>query len=460
MSTRILKFLAIVLPVSFMLAVIYLRVSLFSTERAAEGNFYAFLVVVLGATLFSFFIFNVIEYREEEIRQRSLQLEALHEAALALTNELDLQTVLQKVVDLSRELLNSKYGALGVLDIDGKRIAHFFTSGLSEEERAEIGQPPMGKGLLSPGGDPLIVDIIAEDPRSAGFPPNHPPMGSLLGVPIKSKGEIFGNLYVVDKLMEGSANERQHLSFEESDKQLLEKFATQAAIAIENAQLYRKIQELAVLKERERFSMDLHDGIMQSVYATGLSLQEAQLRVGASPQEAVSRIDGAIKDLSQVLRDIRNYILGLRPDRFREQDLVTGISEIARELRANTLLNVNFNSPDRDDFPNIADEQVAEVLMIAQEALTNVRKHAHARNVAIALLPEKEMLVLSIEDDGVGFDLRRGKDMEGDGLPNMRERARNIDAEITFEAIKGKGTLIRLAVPLALKEEPQATQNT
>jgi len=455
MSTRILKFLAVVLPVSFMLAVVYLRVSLFSPESASEGNFYTFLVVALGATAFSIFIFNVIEHREEEIRQRSLQLEALHEAALALTNELDLQIVLQKVVDLSRELLNAKYGALGVLDEDGERIAHFFTSGISDARSGQIGQPPHGSGLLgvlSPGGQSLIVDNIGEDPRSAGFPTNHPDMLSLLGVPIKSKGEVFGNLYLADKLSEGRVDDSNYLPFDESDRQLLEKFATQAAIAIENAQLYRKTQELAVLKERERFSMDLHDGIMQSVYATGLSLQEAQLGIDGSPEEAVSRIDHAIQDLSQVLRDIRNYILGLRPDRFKEHDLVTGIGEIARELRANTLLNVNFDAPNRDDFPNPEADQVSEMLMITQEALANVRKHSLARNVNIELTQNNGEIVLSIEDDGSGFDLKGEGNPKGNGLPNMRERASNLGAAIRIDSKKSKGTSIRLSVPPVLEK--------
>jgi signal transduction histidine kinase len=456
MSTRILKFLAIVLPVSFMLAVVYLRVSFFSPENASEGNFYTFLVVALGATAFSIFIFNVIEHREEEIRQRSLQLEALHEAALALTNELDLQIVLQKVVDLSRELLNAKYGALGVLDDDGERIAHFFTSGLSDGLSGQIGQPPHGSGLLgvlSPGGQSLIVDSIEEDPRSAGFPPNHPDMLSLLGVPIKSKGEVFGNLYLADKLSEGRVDDHNYLPFEESDRQLLEKFATQAAIAIENAQLYRKTQELAVLKERERFSMDLHDGIMQSVYATGLSLQEAQLGIDGSPEEAVSRIDNAIQDLSQVLRDIRNYILGLRPDRFKEHDLVTGISEIARELRANTLLNVNFDAPNREEFPIPEADQVSEMLMITQEALANVRKHALARNVDIELNHKNGEIILTIQDDGTGFNLDSGAEPVGNGLPNMRERATNLGADIFLDSKNGKGTSIRLSVPFTHEED-------
>lgn len=455
MNTRRLRWLAVVLPLIFMVGVIFLRFQLFPPERSLEGNFYAILAVALGATIFSIFIFNVIEHREEEVRQRSLQLEALHEAALALTNELDLQVVLQKVVDLSRSLLNAKYGALGVLDQERGRIEHFFTSGLSQRQREKIGAPPKGRGLLgvlSPGGQPLIVDDIAKDQRSAGFPPNHPKMRSLLGVPIKSKGEIFGNLYLADKLYESVVEEEAHTTFTESDRQLLEKFATQAAIAIENAQLYRKTQELAVLQERERFSMDLHDGIMQSVYATGLSLQEVQRRLESSPQDARERIDQAINDLSQVLRDIRNYILGLRPDRFHGQDLLSGLGEIAQELHGNTLLNVSFETPKGDEFSKLPEEQVSDLLHIAQEALTNVRKHAHARNVSISLGMEEDKIILIIEDDGVGFDLREADESGGNGLRNMRERTRNLNGEFSLEAREGKGTRIRVALPVLLAE--------
>jgi signal transduction histidine kinase len=448
MSTKNLKFLAIVLPVSFMLTVIYLRVSLFPAERSAEGNFFTFLVVVLGASVFSVFIFNVIEHREEEIRQRSLQLEALHEAALALTNELDLQIVLQKVVDLSRELLSAKYGALGVLEEEGGLIAQFLTSGISETTSEEIGSTPIGRGLLgvlSRGEQSLIVNDISEDERASGFPPNHPDMNSLLGVPIRSKGKVIGNLYLADKREEGDREDPQSLAFSESDRHLLEKFATQAAIAIDNAQLYRQSEELAVLKERERFSMDLHDGIMQAVYGTGLSLQEVKLDFEDSPGEAVGRIDHAIEDLGQVLRDIRNYILGLRPDRLKNQNLQTGLSEIARELRANTLLNVQVDVPQQADFPALGAEQVTEMLMIAQEAVSNVRKHAKARNVEIGFDQQNGALLLSVKDDGKGFVSGN----EGNGLPNMRERARKLKGEISFESEKGNGTEIRLIVPLA-----------
>src|SRR3990170_8099137 len=233
MTNRQLKWISVLLPLIFMMAVIYVHDN-FVPRNSLEGNLYVYLAVALGAIIFSIIFFGYIERREEEVRQSNQQLEALHEAALALTTELDLQNVLQKVVDISRSLLHAKYGALGVADLETRSIKQFITSGVIEEERARIGAPPQGHGLLgvliSPDGQPLIVNDIQNDPRSAGFPPNHPPMKSLLGVPIKSKGEIFGNLYVADRYGTGPSGEEVLLIFTQIDRQLLEKFATQAAI--------------------------------------------------------------------------------------------------------------------------------------------------------------------------------------------------------------------------------------
>ena len=462
MSTRQLKWVSVVLPLFFMVTILYIRLNLVPPEYALEGTLYSMLAVALGAIAFSIVFFRIIERREEEIQESNSHLEALHQAALTLTNELDLQVVLQKVVNLSRELLNAKYGALGVADLETNRIKQFITTGISDEDRARIGPPPTGHGLLgvlNPGGKVLIVDDIRQDPRSVGFPPNHPPMRSLLGVPIKSKGEIFGNLYVADKVGVSPEGGEQLLNFNQADRQLLEKFATQAAIAIENAQLYRKTQELAVLQERERFGMALHDGIMQQVYATGLSLQEALGKIEDQPEESQQRVSQAIRDLSEVLRDLRNYIMGLRTGRYHGQDLASSLGQMARELHANTLMNVQFVPPPKVTVLSLTEEQTDELVYLVQEALNNIRKHAYARSVDLGLKREDARVTLSIDDDGVGFDLEDAAGETGNGLRNMRERALALGAEIKVWSQKGKGTHIQLSVPVSTPKEalPQAT---
>lgn len=454
MNTRQLKWISVILPMVFMAGVLYIRLSFTPAGRELEGNLYSILAVALGAIAFSILFFGIIERREEEIQQSNLHLESLHQAALALTTELDLQSVLQKVVDISRDLLRAKYGALGVADLETTRIKQFITAGIGPEERTRIGAPPQGHGLLgvlNPGGKTLIVNDIHSHPLSVGFPPNHPPMKSLLGVPIKSKGEIFGNLYVADKYELGPDGAEQLVNFTQSDCQLLEKFATQAAIAIENAQLYRKTQELAVLQERERFGMALHDGIMQQVYATGLSLQEALRRVEDRPEEAEKRINQSIGDLSQVLRDLRNYILGLRTGRYQGQDIVISLAQMARELHANTLMNVQFNPPPKVTVLGLNDAQTDELVYVVQEALNNIRKHAYARNVDLSLKRENDHVQLTIDDDGVGFDMQDASG-GGNGLRNMRERANAMGGDVKIWSQKGKGTHIQFSVPVSSRE--------
>ena len=454
MSTNRLKLISILLPALFMVGVIYVRFTFVPDERSLEGNVYATLAVALGAIVFSIFFFNIIELRESLLEERGKQIEALHESALALTTELNLQAVLQKVVELSRELLGAKYGALGVIDPGTNNILQFITAGISDAERARIGTPPKGRGLLgviSPGGLPLIVDDISKDQRSVGFPKNHPGMHSLLGVPIRSKGAIFGNLYVADKI--APVDPEGYTTFSQRDQSLLEKFATQAAIAIENAQLNRKTQELAVLHERERFGMALHDGIMQTVYAAGLSLQEGQRRMQEAPLETSQRIDQAINDLGQVLRDLRNYILGLRTGRYQGQDLSTSLGQMAEELHANTLMNVTFTPPSKVSVLGLDEVQIDELVHIAQEALTNIRKHAYARSVNVSLKRDDRSVLLDIIDDGVGFDIDSKTDAGGNGLRNMRERAEGLGAKFSVSAKKGMGTHIHLSIPIKAEKE-------
>ena len=174
-------------------------------------------------------------------------------------------------------------------------------------------------------GAALRIDDVAADPRAAGFPPNHPPMRTLVGIPIISKGKIFGNLYLADKRVELETGGVTHTLFTSEDQDLLEMFASQAAIAIENAQLSKENQQLAVLRERERIGMDLHDGVIQSIYAIGLMLDDARHRLNAEPDQARAAIKTAMQGLDNVIKDIRNYIQDLRPQRFQGRNIKQGL---------------------------------------------------------------------------------------------------------------------------------------
>src|SRR3972149_10165164 len=189
------------------------------------------LLSVAGPRGFSYRLYRVLGRGQREVDQRTRYLAAINEASLALASDLDLDSVLQRVVDLSREVIDARYGALALLGDDGA-IAQFMTSGIDREERERIGALPQGRGLLGyviREGRPLRVARIGDDPRSSGFPPNHPLMTSFVGLPVIFEGHVVGDLYLTDK--HGGE------PFTVQDEEMLRTFAAHAAIAIANARL-------------------------------------------------------------------------------------------------------------------------------------------------------------------------------------------------------------------------------
>jgi signal transduction histidine kinase len=370
------------------------------------------------------------------------QIRALVDAGIALTSELSLQVILQKLVEIARSQVNSRYAALSVLDADGRRIKEFFTSGIGDAERARLGRIPEGHGLLGVllrENESLRLEDLSSDPRSCGFPPHHPPMKSLLGVPVVSRGRIIGNLYLTDK--QGSPQ------FEDTDEEIVRMLATQAAAAIETSRLQEQLESLARLEERERIAMDLHDGVIQSVYATALHLEDAGEKVAESPAEARAVIESSIDTLHQVIKDIRSYIFELRAQVSEVDDLPGAMRELAETLRVNTLMDVDLQveAPSRG---HLSQAQALGLFHIAQEALNNVSKHSRATAVSIKLSSRNGRAELEIEDNGTGFEAQASTSTERHGLRNIKDRARSLGANLFIDSEAGRGTLIRVELPL------------
>ncbi len=451
LNVRRLWTLGLSLPVLFWLFLTLARLIWFPEAWVPTLDLLELAGILVGAILFWGWAIRNLTRQQVELDRRSQQLESLHAAALALTTELDLSMVLQKVVDLSRDLVSARYSALGVLDEEGQHIAQFYTAGLDPEARGRIGSPPTGRGLLGVlirEGKPILVPNIQEDERSVGFPPDHPPMHSLLGVPIKSKGKVIGDLYLTDKVVVDKNGQERLVPFTEQDREIVEMFATQAAIAIENAQLYRQVEQLAILQERERFGMDLHDGVIQAIYAVGLMLEEIQHYGSKDSERCHRQLDRSIAALNEVIRDIRNYILDLRPQRFQGRDLHRGLEELVRELRAQSFLDVELEM-DSSSGKRLTPEQTVELLHVVQEALTNVRKHAQAHRVKVHLFTTADRLFLGISDDGRGIDLGQLENPQGNGIRNMRERISRLGGTLEIEPGPQGGTAVTLSVPLA-----------
>ncbi|HET7473868.1 MAG TPA: GAF domain-containing sensor histidine kinase [Candidatus Limnocylindrales bacterium] len=367
-------------------------------------------------------------------------LAALDEAARAIAGVLALDDVLQLIVDRVRNLVDSGYAALGIVGPDGQ-IERFITAGIDSRTRAAIGDPPHGRGLLGliiREGRSYRIPSIAGHPDSSGFPPNHPPMTSFLGVPVTARGEPIGNLYLTNK--QGATE------FSEADQSLVETFALHAGIAIDNARLHAQAGRAAVADERDRIGRDLHDGIIQSLYAVSLSLEDVPELMADAPSEAERRLDGAIESLNLAIRDIRNFIYGLRPEAVDGSQVLAGIAALVQEVRDGGLVDVVATLDPAAD-PALDPSAGVELLTLAREALSNASRHARARRIDVLLGTAGEGSVLEIADDGVGFDPGRPLPGVHRGLRNMRVRAEDLGGRLEIESAPGAGTRVRVWLP-------------
>ena len=365
---------------------------------------------------------------------------ALSDAVGAVAGELDVETVLQLIVDRVRSLVGAQYAALGIVD-ERRRIERFITSGISAAKRAELGALPEGHGLLGliiTEGRSLRVPDIGKHPASSGFPPHHPPMRSLLGVPVRIKGRIIGNFYLTDK--EGAAE------FSDDDQGLIELFALHAGIAIENARLHEAVGRIAVIEERDRIGKDLHDGIIQSMYAVSLSLEDMPELMDEDPAEARARVDRAIESLHDTIRELRGFIFGLRPELVDRTDLVGLLVALTEQLHQNSLVEVGLDLPERLVEPPA--HVRGELLQIAREALSNVSRHAGATEATVRLRSSDTNFELEVRDNGRGFDPTTAA-LDGHfGLANMRDRATALGGTFVVESAGGAGTHIIVSIPV------------
>ena len=389
----------------------------------------------------------------EAAHRAERQLAALDEAVRGISGTLDVDRVLQLIADRVRELADAEYSAIGIVDADGA-IERFITSGISDEARERIGALPRGHGLLG-----LIIrenrtyriPEIAEHPESYGFPPNHPPMHAFLGTPITTKDATVGRLYLTNKI---GAHE-----FGEDDASLVEMFALHAGIAIENARLHDQVRRLAVVDERERISRDLHDSAIQAIYAQTLALDDVPVLMDEDPEEARRRVDESIDALHAVIRDIRNFILGLRPVLLESGSLADGLQHLANELRRNGAVDVELEVDDPgQQLDGLPIEVVADLLAVVREGLSNIARHAGASGARIALHTGPDGVRLEMRDDGHGFRVEDRQGQGHHGLANMRARTAAMNAAFELSSAPGKGTRIIISLP-RLREDDHGGEN-
>ena len=510
--------------------------------------------------------------------------QALLEAVTAISSDLDLHAVLERIVKAATELTAARYGALGVIGHDDL-LVEFVTTGLTDDERRAIGELPHGRGILGlliHHPEPIRLDDLTQHPQSAGFPPHHPPMGSFLGVPVRIRGTVFGNLYLTEKTGQHSFTQQDQLlvealagtagfvidnaraygiserrrewleasaqlseamqppidvaraldefaraaramsragaaavlrldggvpvhtiaagastvtAVEESlralqelpwpdpdaapvhaelgdlaatlvplrthlveggllvmlfergtaplsyeERSLLASFADQAGLALDRAQAIEERAELAVTSDRERIARDLHDQVIQRLFATGLQLQAAGSLTDSA--EVVGRIDQAVDALDLTIKDIRGTIFELqRHD--HGSSLRADVRQLVREYAPLLTFSPAVHTAGPVDTavrPEIRDH----LLAVLREALSNVARHAAADHAEIELTVDDLEIRLSVLDDGVGL----GAGITESGLRNARRRAATWGGSLELTSRQPRGTSFVWRVPL------------
>lgn len=404
-------------------------------------------LLVLAYTLFIVRImyprYLEMEHLLQNAENQRDRMKLLQEGLTAIASNRDLESILLRVVELSREITGAQYGALAVLNPD-ESISRFIASGMKSDVIRKIGSLPRGHGLLGEvirTKKPLRVEEIHDHPASSGWPAHHPEMHSFMGVPMLFQNEVVGHLYLTNKA--GGA-------FTPGDEELVSMLATHAAVLISNARLNRELEGMAIVQERQRIGMDLHDGTIQSIYAVMLGIDGLLDKIPDEMGSVRQQLDVLGDRLSRITQDIRHYIFDLKQDHL---DLRAGIGEIAAEMAMEDMVRMHSS-----DFlyRKLTRRQVEYLLAWVREALTNVNRHAHANQVDITWRSTDNEYQLTVEDNGVGFDPSIPPGPGHYGIRNLRKRAAELGGTVSIDSRVGKGSRVHLSAPFGADEREGA----
>ncbi len=424
LSLRHLRWLGVVLPLLFLAALDFIRHALWpELLHAWPGFLFIGAAVAVGTYVFSKFMFDTIERMQsrlfeqnraleaayQTVERQNRQLKALHEAGLSVVSDLNLNTVLGRVIGLARELVGARFGMLEVLDEEGRLIRRI--------------EAPTGAAGLNT--DPALS----------------------LEVPIVARGHLLGRLYLAEKVADGRV-----VPFEAGDREVLELFATQAAIAIENARLHSRLEALAVVAERERIARELHDNLAQVLGYIRMRAASARRALEGGDLTAVGRVLCEVDEaVAEAYADVREAILGLRSRVGGERALPDALGEYLERFRQQSGLEVEFEADPAVREVRLPPQAEVQLLRIIQEALTNVRKHARAARVWVRLgvvADGERWFRVEVADDGCGFDPTTPPPGGHFGLAVMRERAELAGGRLEVHSAPGRGTRVRVEVPI------------
>jgi signal transduction histidine kinase len=370
----------------------------------------------------------------EETRARAERLEAIRAITAAILAGTDTAELLALVVRHARELAGADLATLALPAGSGRLTVEAADGLLADQLRGTVfpGEGSVTGEVIRTGKAVVLADASADE--RVVQPMIRAGVGPAVFIPLAVRGRTLGTLTV--------ANAKGGPLLREGAIPLVETFAEQAAVAIEYGRLQGELQRLALLEDRERIAKELPDGVIQAVVAVGMGLQGSAAL--AASEELRGRLQDAVEEVDRVIRDLRNYIFGLRPGILADRQLDQALQRLCEEFQERTGV-VTVAEVD----PQVAAElagQAGEVVQLAREALSNVSRHAGAATCRVSLYQDAGGAILEIDDDGRGFDPARATGA-GQGLRNLRERATALEGRAEIHSAVGEGTRVRVTIP-------------
>ena len=420
---------------------IYLTDKIDATEfNEDDEKIIQMLAAYAAAAIQNARLYQHLKERDVALTRRSEDLTLMNDFASTLTASLELDEILTKTLALAMNYMKVEAGEIFLLEDDRKTLRLVLHRGQAAEAfwtRTHFKVNEGFVGIVAKNREPLIshdlkkdLHFVREAVVKAGFQ-------QIACIPLETSENLVGVLSVAT---------RNKNPIDERDIRLLTAVANWAALAIENARLHQNARRLAVLEERERIGMDLHDGIIQSIFGVGLSLENIAHLVKENPQKAQEGIKHAIGDLNQTIRDLRAYILDLRPRQLNGEDLMDGLRRLISEYRAHTLAEAVLTGP-KESLGDLPQSHSLALFHICQEALANAAKHAAAKHMEVSVWVTSERVLMEVRDNGRGFETAQMNTSLGHGLANMQTRARNVGGEVDISSTRNEGTTILAWVP-------------
>jgi signal transduction histidine kinase len=374
---------------------------------------------------------------EQRVAGRTRELAALYEVTSVASASLDLETVLERSLHHVLHVMDSRLGAIHLLDEAERQLTLAEWQGVPNEDIPRIARVPVDEELVGWVVDDSQTVVLPEIVSGARPIMDIPAAESrpYVGAPIRAKGRVVGVLSVVGET--GRQFEREEIS-------LLNSIADQVGVAVENARLYRQAGRLAVMEERQRLARELHDSVTQALYSINLLAEAGQrlLRAGS-----LERVEGYMARLGeaaqQALKEMRLMVHELRPPVLEREGLVGALQQRLDAVEGRAGVETRLLVEGGLDLPPDVEE---ELYRIAQEALNNALKHAAATLVTVRLCADDSRVELEVADNGAGFDPQAVAGRGGLGLVSMRERAERLGGSLTVESAPGEGTRIKVGL--------------